>query len=215
MKSLLRELLVEGRLEEIAGLARQKRRVLASLVSLTYDADPLVGWRAVEAMGRAAAAIAPADPQCVRNHLRRLYWLLSEESGGLCWRAPEAMAEIVCRAGPAAAEYGPIILSLPVSMAAEDLEHFRSGILWAIGRLGPAAAPQLDICLPAVAAALDHADSQVRGMAVWCLGQVGRKDLLAARRDLPGDEGVVDFYEDGCLGRTSVGGLLERALGGP
>ena len=75
--------MVQGRWEEIVAAALEKKRTLAALVSLTFDAEPLIRWRAVEALGLAADAVAGDDPEYVRSHLRRLYWLLSEESGGV------------------------------------------------------------------------------------------------------------------------------------
>jgi hypothetical protein len=214
MKKRLRQLLQQQRYDEIADLAGRRRRVLGVLVSLTFDQDPLIGWRAVEATGAAADRIAEEEPAAVRDHLRRLHWLLSEESGGICWHAPEAMAEIVRRRPALFSDYVPIILSLIREMADEDLEHFRAGILWAIGRLGPVCAGQLNEVLPAVLACLDHPDPQVRGTAVWCLGQCGRADGLAGRDDLLADEGPVDLYEGGSLGRTTVCRLVRRAIGG-
>lgn len=213
MKKRLRRLLEQQSYDEIADLAVQRRRVLSALVSLTFDSVPLIGWRAVEAMGAAADRIADEDPDCVRDHLRRLYWLMSEESGGICWRAPEAIAEIVRRRPALLADYVPIVVFLIREMAEEDLAHFRAGILWAIGRLGPIGAEQLDEVLPEVLACLDHADPQVRGMAAWCLGQCGRAEHLAGRGDLLADHAPVDLYEDGHFGSTSVGRLVERALG--
>jgi methylated-DNA-[protein]-cysteine S-methyltransferase len=88
LKTKLRELLAEGHFEGIVEMAVEKRRVLGSLVSLTYDRDPQIGWRAVEALGLAARRVAKNDPGYVREHVRRLYWLISEESGGICWHAP-------------------------------------------------------------------------------------------------------------------------------
>ncbi len=210
MKNRLRQLLQEQSTDEIADLAVRKRRVLSTLISLTFDRDPLVAWRAVEAMGSAAERIADDDPDCVRDYLRRLHWLLNEESGGICWRAPEAMAEIVRRKPALFSDYAPIIVSLIQEMADEDLIHFRAGILWAIGRLGPIAEKQLDDVLPAVKRCLDHRDPQVRGMAVWCLGQCGRGEILADRGDLLADEAAVALYEDGHLNRTSVCRLARR-----
>ena len=183
MKKHLRELLEHRRTDEIAGLARSKRRALGILVSLTFDRDPVIGWRAVEAMGAATDLIAPEDPDGVRDLLRRLHWLLSEESGGICWHAPEAMAEIVARRPDMLGDYVPIVVSLIQEMAVEDLDHFRAGILWAIGRLGPVAEKPLDAVLGTIEACLDHSDPQVRGMAVWCLGQCGRPERLAQRRE--------------------------------
>ena len=73
MKAKLRGLLQQRRLDEIAGLAADRRRVLGVLVSLTYDADNLIAWRAVEAQGAAAGQISVTDPEAVRGHLRRLH----------------------------------------------------------------------------------------------------------------------------------------------
>ena len=144
MKQHLRQLLQQRNADEISDLAVRKRRVLGVLISLTYDADPEIVWRAVEAMGQAAGRIAEDDPDFVRNHLRRLYWLISEESGGQCWRAPEAMAEIVMRDPEQFSEYATITGSLLLEMAEEDLQQFRPGALWAIGRLAGVLGDHLD-----------------------------------------------------------------------
>ena len=144
IKKQIRQLLQDRDLDGLADLAGRKRRSLGLLVSLTFDSDPLIAWRAVEGMGAAADRIAEDDPDFVRQHLRRLYWLLNEESGGICWRAPEAMAEIVRRRPDMFADYIPIIVSLIEEMAEEDLSHFRPGILWAIGRLGHLAESDVD-----------------------------------------------------------------------
>jgi len=164
-------------------------------------------------MGVAADRIAQRSPQYVLNHLRRLYWLITEESGGICWRSPEAMAEIIRYRPKLLADYVPIVVFLIVNLAEEDLEHFRPGVLWAIGRLGTVAGDHVPAVLSQIIAALDHADPQVRGMAVWCLGQVGQTKPLAARFDLLSDDGPVDLYEDGTLNRTSVCRLVRQALG--
>jgi HEAT repeat protein len=212
LKDILHELLVAGQLEQIGDMAVRQKRVLGSLVALTFDTDPLICWRAIEAMGIATARIAEQDAAYVREHLRRLYWLLSEESGGVCWRAPEAMAEIASRQPTLFADYIPIVVSLIVNLAKEDLQHFRGGALWAIGRLGSVAGDHLPPVLAAVTAALDDTDPQIRGMAAWCLGRVGQARILAGRPHLLTDEGSVDLYEGRLLTRTSVGRLVRRVL---
>jgi len=208
----LRGLLNDGRFEEIAEAAVRKNGVLGQLVPSMFDPDPQIGWRAVEAMGLAAERIARTNPDYVRQHLRRLHWLLSEESGGMCWRAPEGMAEIVSRNPRLFGDYIPIVTSLIVSMAEEDLEHFRAGVLWAIGRLGVPPDGHDEEMLAAVVSALDNEDSQVRGMAVWCLGQIGMAKLLAERGDLLSDDGPVDLYEDGNIRLHTVGEIVEATL---
>ncbi len=208
----IRELLAEGDLDGIARLAEHRRRVLGDLVPLTYHSDPCIAWRAVDAMGLAAACIADHESGAVREQLRRLFWLMSEESGGICWRAPEAMAEIVRRRPALFGEYVPIIMHLLLEMAEEDLAHFRPGVLWAIGTLGDLTAGHLDEVLPAVVAALDDPDPQARGMAVRALSRTGRTDLLATRVDLLDDGASVELYEDRMPRRVSVATLARRAL---
>jgi len=212
VKKHLRELLDTRRIEEIIDLAGRQRRVLATLLSLTFDADPLIAWRAVEAMGAAAARIADDDPDYVREHLRRLRWLISDESGGICWHAPEAMAEIIRRRPAMFPDHIAIVVYLLRVMEEEDLVRFRAGILWAIGRLGHIAAHEIDAVLPAIAACLDDPDPQVRGMAVWCLAQFRRSEPLRARSNLLSDEGTLALYLDGHLVRRSVAELVREAL---
>jgi hypothetical protein len=212
MKRALRRLLEEYRLDEVADMASRAKRVLGQLVTLTFHPEPQMGWRAVEAMGVAAARIAEDDPVSVRQHLRRLHWLLSEESGGICWRAPEAMAEIVRRRPDLFADYAPIVAHLLVEMAEEDLQHFRVGVLWAIGRLGPGLLDESDEALAAVVDALGHPDAQVRGVAVWSLGQVRSTRVLDDRQDLLEDEGGVELYAEGVLNRTTVGEITKGVL---
>jgi hypothetical protein len=192
----------------------RKKRVLGSLVASTYDADPRISWRAIEALGVAASRVAEDDPDHIRQLLRRLLWLINDESGGICWRGPEAMAEILWHRPILFADYVPIVTSLIVNLEEEDLEHFRAGTLWAIGRLAEAGADHIHDVISSVTFALDDSNPQVRGMAVWCLREVGRADLLADRPDLLADEEPVDLYADGVIRRTTMSQLVRRALSG-
>ncbi|UCG53686.1 MAG: hypothetical protein JSW58_09075 [Candidatus Latescibacterota bacterium] len=187
----------------------QKKRVLGVLVSLTFAPDPLIAWRAVEAFGAAADRIAETNPDYVRSHLRRLQWLMSDESGGVCWYAPQAMAEIIRRRPSMFPDYAAIVISFIHTVEEEDLAQFRPGILWAIGRLAPVAANEFETVLPHIEACLDHLDPQVRGMAVWCLKQAGRQSPIDARTDLATDDGPVELYENGRIEQTSVRALVD------
>lgn len=211
MKGTVRQMLEEGRFDRIRELAGDSKQILRVLMGLTFDTDPLVAWHAVEAMGLAAAHIAEDDPDHVRDQLRRLHWLLMEESGGICWRAPEAMAEIVSRRPDLFADYLPIVTHLIMETAEEDLRHFRPGMLWAIGRLGPLATQDRTVA-PAIVSALVHPESQVRGLAVWSLGRLGWRELLQERAELESDTEPVDLFVDGTLRRTTVADLLAAAL---
>jgi hypothetical protein len=212
LKRQLQGLLQQARYEEIANLAQEKKRVLSALVSLTFDPDELTVRRAIQAMGLAADRIADRDPKAVQNHLQQLRWLINDESGGVCWHAPEAMAEIIRRRPDDFADYVPIIVTLLQVMAGEDLASFRPGVLWAIGRLGSIADAEVDAVLPHITSGLDDPSPRVRGLAVWCLEQTGRGQQIAGRDDLLADEATFEFFEDEQLKRVSVGQLARRAL---
>jgi hypothetical protein len=212
LKNTLLDLLDQGRFDEIAEMATRRKRVLGSLVTLTYAADVRIRCRAVEAIGVAASRIAEDDPDHVRELLRRLMWLINDESGGICWRAPEAMAEVLRRLPTLYADYIPLVTSLLVNLEEEDLERFRTGILRAIGRLGARARDDFQDVAPAVVSALTNPDPQVRGMAAWCLQEVGRADLLAGCPGLIVDHEPIDLYEDGMITRTTVSQLVQRTL---
>lgn len=212
LKDVLRSLLVEGKLEDVAEMAKKKKRVLGGLVALTFDADELVGWRAIEAMGMAAEGMSASSPAYVKEHMRKLYWLITEESGACFWRAPESMAELGVRLPRLLEAFVPIAFHLLETLEEEDLEHFRPGALYALGRLAGVLPNDVPPMLPLILKALDDPDPQARGMAVWVLGQVGRTDALKERGGLLEDEGPVRLYRNRVLDRMTVGLLTREVL---
>jgi hypothetical protein len=211
MKDQLRDMLGRKAFDEIAALAKKRKRALGVLVSLTYEPEGRFAFRAVEALGVACDRVAESNGEAVRNILRRLYWLVLEESGGICLLAPAGMAEIVRHRPEEHADYAAIVTSLPKSMAAEDLPHFLPYILYSIGRLAPVGGRGVPAAIPDVAARLGDPDPQIRGMAVWCLLQAGRRDLVGARPELLADEEHVEIYE---AGEMRVVPIRELAAGG-
>lgn len=207
----LRSRLVAGELDAIVDQTGSNHQVLGALITLTYDGDPGVAWRAVHALGRAAERVARDAPDLVRRYLRRLFWLITEESGGICWFAPQAMAE-VARTHESFTDFVPITMNLLGEMAEEDLQHFRPGILWAIGRLGPLAAPHMDDVRADVGAALDHPDATVRGLAAWALGETGRGDVVSDHPAVLEDPAPVTFFVDGERVETTVARLAREAV---
>jgi len=212
LKTKLHNLLGTSDFDGIAKLASERKRVLPSLVSLTYDKDPEIAWRAIEAVGVAASSIADNDPDFVREQLRRLQWLISEESGGVCWHAPEAMAEIVRNRPQLFSDYIPIVITLIETIEQEDLEHFRPGTLRAIGRLAAVAGDDAPSVQAAIESALSDHSPQSRGMAVWCVEQLGVTEVLLDRPELQEDGATVELYEDGSVIHTTVAELYQRAI---
>ncbi len=203
VKTQVREWLRTGRFDAIVDYAAVHRRVLSTLTTLTYDADPLVAWRAIDAIGRCAGRVAETDPEFVREHLRRLFWLVTDESGGIAWRAPEAIGEIIRSHPSRLASFVPPLLSL-FALEIEDLGRFLAGVLRAVGRVGEVLPEAVVPAHIPVIAALRWPDSQVRGLAVWCARQLGLFVPRSELRALLEDQGAVEMYVDGHLISTTV-----------
>lgn len=192
--------------DEISRAARQNRRVLSWLLGLTYAPDDVFGWKAVWAMGQAAAAIAEDDPEFIRGILRRLQWSLNDESGGIGWRAAAAMGAILAASPGTFDEFAPIIASL---LELEE-EHFYPDVLWSIGLIAPQVGDRINFALSRIRELLHAEEGKTRGMAVWALLRMGdTQDLDPMRQDLS----QFEFF-DGCrFYRMSVADLIARAEG--
>ncbi len=209
----LRRLLQDGDDSALLAFTRHQRRSLSYLTALTYESDPELAWAAIRALGLAAAELADRDPEFVRGHLRRLVWLLNDESGGIGWRAPEALGAIIAARTDCFADFIPILVSL-LDMVVEDAVRFRAGYLWAIGRLAGTAPAAARAALPWVLPCLNDPDPQVCGLALWCLGQFSERPSLPLERlrQLADDPAPVAVFTRGHLQTMPLSELARRLL---
>lgn len=110
-------------------------RLVSPLVSSFYSPDLSFRWEAVLAFGKVADALVKREPESGRIVMRRLMWSLNDESGGIGWGAPEAMAEAMARNILLAEEYCRILLSY-IREDGNYLEYLplRRGALWGLMR---------------------------------------------------------------------------------
>jgi HEAT repeat protein len=213
MKSQLRDWLADARFQRIIDTASKHRRALSTLITLTYDEDPLIHWRALDAIGRCASQMCSTRPEMLKNLLRRLFWQMSDEAGAIAWHAPETIGEIVCADPRAFAGFIPLTVSL-LDLEPEDLPRFLPGILYALGRIGQKAPDSVKQGLPGILEALKEENAQTRAMAVWCLGRIGESKVLKQRPELAQDQGAAVVYKDEQLASTTVAALRAEAVGG-
>lgn len=187
------------------------KRTLSFLTALTYDQESLISWRAVEALGLAASRIAVGDQEYVRGHLRRLFWMLTDESGSIGWRAPESIGEILRQQPDLFEEFIPILLNL-MDAEPEDTLRFRAGWLWAMGRLAMVRPDEVRAAFSWITSSLDDSDPQIRGMAVWCIGEM-EYPLPAERvRDLLSDQEKVKLYFSPDIKTIRIGDLARSLV---
>jgi len=212
-----------------AGNLKNSRRELAKydeqglvnpLFSALYRPEEILRWHTVTIFGEVLARLAEKDMEAARIVMRRYLWSLNDESGGIGWGAPEAMAEAMYHHDRLCDEY----LHMLISYMRPDgpLEHqdgnflelpgLQRGLLWGIGRLAEQRRALLlaKAVVPDLIAYLPSNDATVRGLAVRALGLLGAGDPV---EDLLDDHCSLRFYHDGEISVVTVSDLACVALG--
>ena len=171
--TVIRQWLLDANYTPILEIAENKKSILSQLTALTYEEDAKISDHAIKVSGLTARIIAGRDPEYVRNYLLRLFWLLNDESGGIGWRAPELIGEILHHC-PQFSQFFPMLISL-LDLEEDDAPRFQAGTLWAIGRVSQVAKDAMLPALPRVQNYLlgdETTDLDVKEKALWCIEQL-------------------------------------------
>lgn len=191
------------------------RRAISPLIACLLHRDEKVRWHAVSAVGAVTATLAETDPEAARTVVRRLMWNLNDESGGIGWGAPEALAEIMAVHGGFAEEFGHMLVAyLRPDGCYIEVPALQGGLMWGLGRLAGTRPDVLrargaPVYLPPY---LDAEDPEVRGLAARALGLLkvkGAEQRLAALKE---DPAGFTLYSQGILTPVTVGSLAGAAL---
>jgi hypothetical protein len=202
-KSDIRPLLLDRDLERVARLA-EGRGVLRALISLLYDMEPLVFWRAIEAIGVAAGVVAKYDHERVRKHIRNLLWMMNDESGALCRRAPEAIGEILINVPDLIDEFAHI---LPSFLWEEPFERGIRCAIYRVGGMRPETRVIYAGCIGDLIKSLGHDSESIRGYSLFALKPL-REQIEASGFALPEVEAAtVPMYnfDTGQLRQETIG----------
>lgn len=176
-KDVARRLLEGFDLDAVARWAEGEPQAARALQSFLFDEGELVRWRAVEAIGRAAAVRARSGLEPVRELLRRTLWLMNDESGGLLWHGPQVLAAVLSNVPALCEEFGAIVGSFL------EEEPFRVGTRWALWRLAPSRPGTVAGFEAELETSLADPDPALRGHSVLALCAVRGGELVALGRD--------------------------------
>jgi HEAT repeat protein len=204
----------EAGLDSLADLGQQ---AVAPLFSALCNPSTLVRWHAVTGFGVVISALAAKTPEKARVVMRRFIWSLNDESGGIGWGAPEAMAEIMATSPLVAAEYHNHLLAyIHEDHCRPDcyLEHtpLRRGAVWGVGRL---AQVRPDLAIKAEAdllRALEDCDTVIRGLAAWACGLLGLASALPKLEAMSADHSVLELYRNRKLLEPTMTTLATEAI---
>ena len=145
--------------------------------------------------------------------MRRLIWQLNDESGGIGWGCPEAMAEAMAQNERLAEEYGCLLISY-IQPQCNYLEHesLQRGVLWGIGRLARSRFHWVRDAAALLLPYMESVDPVLRGLAAWAAAPIAGRESIAKLRQLLNDPAEFSIYCDGRTVKHSVGRLAEAAL---
>ena len=204
-------------------LAYHEEGLVHALFSALCRADESLRMRAALAFGRVVARLAAQNLEAARVVMRRLLWSLNDESGGIGWGAPEAMAATMANSQALADEYLHMLLSYLKEDGDKpyqdgnflELPALQRGLLWGIGHIGREA-PLCRARLLAMGVAgelekyLSSPDKVVVGLALWSFAQLGVAAPAAALAALMNEQTVVPLvpqFGDGEPCSVTVGEL--------
>ncbi|WP_456433926.1 DVU0298 family protein [Thermosulfuriphilus sp.] len=191
------------------------RKVINPLIGALCHGDEVLRFRAVAAIGEVVLRLAEEDMEAARVIMRRLMWMLNEESGGIGWGVPEAMGEIMARHPGLAEEYAHMLISyLREDGNFLEYEPLQRGVLWGVARL---AVSRPDILINRRAPGyirpfLRASDPLARAMAVLALGLLKDRQSRREIALLLEDDTPVEFFWWGEPINTKIKHLAEEAL---
>lgn len=206
LKEKINGLLKVKALAEIADEAMKDKGVIKCLISLAYEKEDVVSWRAMEALGLVARKFSPEKIEVIRDTIRRLLWSMGEESGGIGWSSAEMLGEIIMNNPDAFSDIIPIVWSF------REEEMFRSGVVWAMGRIASVRPDLVGFVLSDLGLMLKDDKSAVRGYAAWLMGMLAEKDEREVLRELIDDNSRICFYRKGELTETTVGEVVSNVF---
>ena len=113
------------------------------LFSSLCHTDELVRWHGISVLGKVVRIIGDKDIEDARVIMRRFLWMLNDESGGIGWGVPEAMAEAMVNNETLAEEYFHMLVSYTIDDGPEifqdgnflELPLLQRGVLWGMCRV--------------------------------------------------------------------------------
>ncbi len=190
-------------IDAVLSWAKEVRNPLRILSSVLFEDDQLIYWRAIEAIGKVAEQMAMKNEEKAAKQIQYYLWQMNDESGGLCRRGPEAIAEILIHV--------PSLIPRFINILPSYLweEPFERGTRLALLRLitkRPETSEVICKCIGDLAKSLEHSDKGIRGYSALLMHAINENQCCASV-EIPEIESVkVPFYD------FDSGELIQRKI---
>lgn len=162
-------------------------------------------------MGVVVSGMAETSMEDARIIMRRLMWMLNEESGGIGWGVPEAMGEVMAINRNLAEEFNRILISY-ADENGNYIEHtpLMKGVLWGIGRLSEAWPDLAETAAPHTRCFLFSDEPLNRGLATIILRNLNDPESNGRLEQLKLDQSFINIYKDGSFKSFMISDIARR-----
>ncbi|WP_319777516.1 DVU0298 family protein [Maridesulfovibrio sp.] len=193
------------------------QNLIAPLFASLCATTVIVRWHGVTCFGKVISRLVEEDAAKARIVMRRIMWMLNEESGSCAWGVPESMGEIVAVNDLMAAEYGKILISYSHEdeSGPENYLEFPTllrGAVWGVARMAQARPQIAAQAKDDMIRFLSYPDPVIQGTACWALGGLKALESVKKLEALTDNDTVIDIYKDSSLQSVTVGKLAQEAL---
>jgi hypothetical protein len=140
-------------------------------------------------LGVVSDIVARDDIEKVRRQIRRLLWLMNDESGGICWNAPETIGEIIYNVPSLIEEFG---VMLPNYF---EEEPFEKGSRWALARISKINPEILNHAVPGLLKSLDSDNAEIKGYSIMALKSFNVASVNSKIDLIIKDKSLVTIYD--------------------
>ncbi len=193
IKEQVETLLRKRDFNKLLDLCEKDRNIWQKIRTRLYDLDETIRWSAIEAIGRIMKSWWDSgDEEKVRNYIRTLFWSLTDESGGIGWSSPQAIAEIIHNIPQLIDPYGSMMIAYTI-----DEPPLIKACLWGIGRLGVKITDSVDFFKDKILMLFQSNDIEILGLTAWAMGETCFKASLPFLEKLKEIKVPIKIYING------------------
>lgn len=195
----------ENRLEDLFALAENDTRVIPELLRMLYTPDESQRWKIIEIISEVSSKVGEKRPDIVSKFLNRLL-LSAADSASSAWGAIETVGATISKKPDLFGEFSHALLSFL------QYKNYRKQVTWAIGRIASEKPDLVKYAFRVLRSFLSDTDPEIRGHAVWALGNLGFKDPLEELKTLLKDENQILLFREGELKELTIAELAKEAI---
>ena len=204
-KEKVKEYVSNNNIEELISLSKEDSRVINELQRLLYTPDETLRWKVINLTAKVCKSISENRPDIVSKFLSRL---LQDASypGASAWGALESAGAIISTNIELFDEFSPALLSFL------NTNEPRKDVIWAIGKIASVNREPVKYAFRRLTSLLSNKDPEIRGYAVWALGNIGYSDVIEDIRKLLHDDEIINICRDIEIESLSISQLASEAL---